>query len=152
LVRDGTDRDIVRDMAESLIGPAQYAALRAEACLWRERLMATGLSPDALRRRLAEHGVERGLAAIRYWVADEGPIGPSQEDIVVPAIAEAAGDNPLAPAWARCVEAIQTIRALHTKAGFSLTEALTRACGGSLVEHSDHETPILLPWGVVWLL
>jgi hypothetical protein len=33
-----------------------------------------------------------------------------------------------------------------------MTEALTRACGGSLVEHSDHETPIMLPWGVVWLL
>ena len=152
LVRDGTDRDIVRDMAESLIGPQQYANLRGQASLWRNRLIATNLSPEALRKRLAEQGVERGLAALRYWIAEEGPIGPSQEDIVVPAIAAATGDNSEAPEWARCVEAIQAIRALHTKAGFSLTEALTRACGGSLVEHSDYETPIMLPWGVVWLL
>lgn len=152
LVREGADRDIVRDMAATLVGEKTYADLRSQAAVWRNSLIATGLSAENLRRHLAKNGVERGIAALRYWLAEEGPIGPSEEEITVPAIAAALGENHDAARWSRCVNAIQALRALHTRAGFSLTDALTGACGGSLVEHSDHETPITLPWGVVWLL
>lgn len=152
IVREGADRDIVRDMAESLVGESTYADLRRQAAVWRDALIGSGAPVDQLRARLALHGVKRGVAAIRHWLSEEGPIGPHDEESTVPAIAITLGDSPDTARWAGCIKAIQTLRALHTRAGFSLTDALTRACGGSLVEHSDHETPIMLPWGVVWLL
>jgi hypothetical protein len=152
LVREGANPDVVREMAESLAGPEVYGPLRRQAIIWREALTGSGLGAEALRKRLGEKGVRRGAAAIRHWISETAPIGPSEEEVTVPAIAAALGQNPDERRWRECVDAIRMLRALHTRAGFSLTEALTRACGGSLVEHSDHETPILLPWGTVWLL
>jgi len=152
IVREGADRDIVQDMAESLVGESTYADLRRQAAVWRDALIGSSASVDQLRARLALHGVKRGVAAIRHWISEEAPIGPHDEESTVPAIAITLGGSPDTDRWTGCIKAIQTLRALHTRAGFSLTEALTRACGGSLVEHSDYETPIMLPWGVVWLL
>ena len=35
LVREGGEKDIVREMAETLAGPAAYATLRRQAAWWR---------------------------------------------------------------------------------------------------------------------
>lgn len=152
LVRDGANPDVVREMAESIVGTSRYEDLRLRACVWSDQLRTAGRDVADLQKRLADGGVKRGLAALRHWLSDHAPIGPSEEEVTVPAIAAALGQNAADRRWKDCISAIRELRALHTRAGFSLTDALTQACGGSLVEHSDHETPILLPWGTVWLL
>ena len=152
LVREDGARDVVRDMAEALVGVETYGLQRKQAALWSDMLRQSGKSPEALRVLLRHHGLSRGLAAIRYWLSDEGPIGPSEEEVSIPAIAEALGHDPTSPRWRNCITAIQGVRGLHTQAGFRLTDSVRKECGGSLLEHSEYETPVRMSWGTVWLL
>lgn len=152
LIREGGEKDIVRETAEEIAGRERYATLRTEAALWRHTLRRSGLRPEELRERLAEWGLDRGLPTIRYWLSADGPIGPSDPDMALPLIAEALAEDPHAPGWKACAAAIHTVRGLHLEAGFRLTSLLLAECGQSVLEHSEHETPFELSLGTVWLL
>jgi hypothetical protein len=152
LVREGSDKDIVRETAELRIGREEYAALRRRAGLWRQTLKQSGLAPDILQSAMAEQGLDRGLPTIRWWLSDTGPIGPSDAQTSVLQIASALGKDPASVPWKACVDAIQTVRSLHVEAGFRLTQILLSECGQSVLEHSEHETPFEMTMGIVWLL
>jgi len=152
LVREGGEKDIVREMAEQLAGREVYAALRRQASYWRTALRTSGHTPEQLRKMLADEGLERGLHTLRYWMAEEGPIGPSDHDISIPLIAAALGQNPAAKPWNDCREAIHAVRRQHAHVGFHLTRVLMDECGETIREHSEHETAFELSVGIVWLL
>jgi len=152
LVREGSDKDIVRETAEMRIGREKYAELRQRAGLWNQALKLSRLAPDKLRGLMAEQGLDRGLPTIRWWLSDLGPIGPSDAQTSVPQIASALGNDPASAPWKACVDAIQTVRSLHVEAGFRLTQMLLAECGQSVLEHSEHETPFEMTMGTVWLL
>jgi hypothetical protein len=152
LVREGSDKDIVRETAELRIGREKYAALRQRAGLWSQALKQSHLTPGALQALMAEQGLDRGLPTIRWWLSDLGPIGPSDAQISVPQIASALGKDPTSGPWKACVDAILTVRSLHVEAGFRLTQMLLAECGQSVLEHSENETPFEMTMGTVWLL
>jgi hypothetical protein len=152
LVRDGGEKDVIRETAEAIAGREQYATLRAQAAIWRHALRQSDLRPDELRERLAECGLDRGLPTIRYWLSTDGPIGPNDPSTALPVIAEALGKDHDDSGWRTCAAAIQTVRRLHVEAGFRLTAMLLAECGQSVLEHSEHETPFELSLGTVWLL
>ncbi len=152
LVREGGEQDIVREMAEQLAGPADYARLRHDSSFWRRRLRASGKSPAQLRDLLAEEGLDRGLQTLRYWMADVGPIGPHEPEASLPLIAAALCENPESAEWKSCLSAIHEVRKHHVTAGFRLTEVLMKECGETILEHSENETPFELAMGTVWLL
>lgn len=152
LVREGSEKDIVREAAELQVGKEGYAKLRQRADYWRRALMASDLTPENLRRALAEHGLDRGLPTIRYWLADVGPIGPSDPHAAIPMIAAALGKQGNMAPWNQCLDAIHSVRRLHVEAGFRLTQILLAECGQSVLEHSEHETAFELSMGTVWLL
>lgn len=152
LVREGSDKDIVRETAELRVGREKYAALRQRAGLWSQALKQARLAPSDLQALMAEQGLDRGLPTIRWWLSDVGPIGPSDAAISVPQIASALGKDPVSGPWKACVDAIQNVRSLHVEAGFRLTQMLLAECGQSVLEHSEHETPFEMTMGTVWLL
>ena len=152
LVREGSDKDVVREAAEQGFGREQYSGLRGRADLWRRELKRSGLTAESLRTKMAEQGLDRGLPTIRYWLSELGPIGPSDPQTAVPLIAAALDKNPAASAWSECIEAILLVRRLHVEAGFRLTQMLLSECGESILEHSENETPFELSMGTVWLL
>jgi hypothetical protein len=152
LVREGSEKDIVREAAELRLGRDAYVKLRQRADLWRDALKQSGLGADALRTALAEQGLDRGIPTIRYWLADVGPIGPSDPSTSIPLIAAALGKEADVKPWASCIDAVQAVRRLHVEAGFRLTQMLLAECGQSVLEHSEYETPFELSMGTVWLL
>lgn len=152
LVREGGEKDIVREMAEQLAGQEKYAELRKQAGHWRRALRSHSSSPERLQEALAGEGLERGLATIRDWVSPEGPIGPSNPDTSVPLIAAAVGQSADAKPWKDCLDAIRSVRRYHVHAGFRLTKVLMEECGEAIREHSEHETAFELSVGTVWLL
>lgn len=152
LVREGGEKDIVREMAEHLAGRDVYNGLRIKADHWRRALRSSGNTPERLRSLLAEEGLDRGLPTLRYWMAEEGPIGPSDPDLSIPLIAAALGEDAEGHAWNACRDAIHAVRRYHVNAGFQLTRALMEECGESILDYSDHETRFELNVGTVWLL
>jgi hypothetical protein len=82
---------------------------------------------------------------------DDSTIGPrNRDDLTI--IAELADDEPDAPAWAECWEAINRLRGLHMQAGMRLGRLLDDECQGLLDEAIDKETAIELSLGLVWLV
>jgi hypothetical protein len=152
LVREGAERDIVRDMAEQLAGRETYLAHREHAGHWRRALKGLGLTPEKLRPFLAAEGLDRGVQALRHWLSEDGPIGPADPERSLPLIAAALGENSNGAVWRACLAGIQAIRGYHVHAGFHLTQMLMAECGDSIMEHSEHETPFELSLGLVWLL
>ena len=152
LVREGGGKDIVREVAEQLAGREAYDRRRRQAGHWRRALQASGHTAEQLRRLLAEEGLERGLPTLRYWMAEEGPIGPSNPDAAIPLIAASLGNNPESSTWKVCCEAIHDVRRWHLGAGSRLTRILMDECGAAILEHSDNETAFKLSVGTVWLL
>jgi hypothetical protein len=152
LVREGGEKDIVREMAEQLAGQEKYAELRKQAGHWRRALRSHSSSPERLQEALAGEGLERGLATIRYWVSPDGPIGPSNPGTSVPLIAAAVSQSADGKPWKDCLDAIRAVRRYHVHAGFRLTKVLMDECGEAIHEHSEHETAFELSVGMVWLL
>ena len=152
LVREGGDKDILREMAEQIAGAETYARQRHEADLWRRKLRATGLAVERLRQLLAEEGLERAISTLRYWICREGPIGPNDPDASLPLIAIAIGENPEGKEWKSCLAAVHAMWKLHVTAGFRLTSVLMQECGEAIFDHSEHETALELNFGTVWLL
>lgn len=152
LIREGGEKDIVREVAEGLAGQERYAELRQQAGYWRRAIGKYRSAPERLQESLAEEGLERGLATIRSWVSPEGPIGPNKPDTSLPLIAAAIGQSAEDKPWKLCLNAIHEIRGYHVHAGFRLTKVLMDECGEAIRDHSEHETAFDLSVGIVWLL
>jgi hypothetical protein len=152
IVREGGEKDILREVAEQLIGVETYGHLRRAAGFWRGQIRASEYKPEQLRKLLQEEGLDRGLPTLRYWMSEEGPIGPHDPEVSLPIIAAALGESPDSREWAACLSAIHNLRRLHVTTGFKLTQVLLHECGEAIQEHSEHETPFELSLGTVWLL
>jgi len=152
LIREGGEKDIVREVAEQLAGYERYGVLRKQAGYWRQTLRSYSNTPERLQEALASEGLERGLATIRDWISHDGPIGPSDPETSLPLIASAVGQSADGKPWKDCLDAIQAVRRYHVNAGFRLTKVLVEECGEAIREHSEHETAFELSVGLVWLL
>lgn len=152
IVREGSDRDIIRIIAEGVAGSAHYQELREKASLWRRALRQAPSDLHDMASALRSVGVVRHPATIRGWAGNEMIIGPKREEdfwgiaSAFPVKGRSEGD------WRECWDAISELRALHIRAGTRLTEILARSCGGMLFEPSDTELAVDLDLGIIWVL
>jgi hypothetical protein len=152
IIREGGERDIIRQLAEERIGSERYRKLREISSLWRDALRASGFDASRIARNLATVGVRRHLSTVRSWLVNDALIGPrSDEDVV--AIGEAFSvPGKTEKDWRTCCGAISELRSLHLAAGSRLSELLAERCGVMLFEPSDAELPVALGIGTVWVV
>ena len=152
VVREGSDRDMIRLLAERRLGEDKYGRLVWKAGLWKRALKVAGGSMPFIRTRLEAVGVRRTSMTLRSWIASEDRLGPrTREDLL--GIAKAF---PVAGAtdaqWKACWDAISELRGLHQSCGMILTNLLAERCGKVLLEPSDTELSVDLGIGIVWVL
>lgn len=151
LLREAGDKDVIRLIAEDIAGPGRYAELWDKCDRWKSALRAISANPFTLWQKLSWFGLHRDPVTIRYWLLDEGVIGPRlRDDISI--IVEAAGERPDDKKWDECWDAIVRLRGLHMQAGMRLTHALEEECRDLLFVDFEHEQAVELSLGLLWLV
>lgn len=151
IIREAGQKDVIRLLAEDKIGVAEYDQLWQQSRKWRQALLRISNKPADLWQKLSWGGLHRDRLTIRGWLLDDSTIGPrNRDDLTI--IAELADDEPDAPAWTECWDAINKLRGLHMQAGMRLGRLLDEECQGLLDETIDKETAIELSLGLVWLV
>lgn len=151
IIREAGQKDVIRLLAEDKIGVAEYDLLWQKSRRWRQALLRISDKPADLWQKLSWGGLHRDRLTIRGWLLDDSTIGPrNRDDLTI--IAELADDEPDAPIWAECWEAINKLRGLHMQAGMRLGRLLDEECQGLLDDAIDKETAIELSLGLVWLV
>jgi hypothetical protein len=151
IIREAGQNDVIRLLAEDKIGVAEYDQLWQKSRKWRQALLRISNNPADLWQKLSWGGLHRDRLTIRGWLLDDSTIGPrNRDDLTI--IAELADDEPDAPAWTECWDAINKLRGLHMQAGMRLGRLLDEECQGLLDETIDKETAIELSLGLVWLV
>ena len=152
LIREGVDKDIIRSIAEKIVGIPAYSGLRKTASLWREALAFEPAQARNLADALAKAGIHRHYGTVRSWLINKALIAP-RSDQDIHGIAEAFPLSGRSKAdWQACCEAIAELRALHIRAGGQLTHLLAERCGRILFEPSDTELAVDLGIGTVWIV
>ncbi|WP_338501521.1 DrmE family protein [Sphingomonas kaistensis] len=151
LLREAGDKDVIRLIAEDTAGPTTYAQLWEAGQRWKTALKKISPNPATLWQKLSWLGLHRDPVTIRYWLLDDGMIGPrSQDDISI--IVEAAGEQPDDKKWQECWDAIVRLRTLHMRAGMQLTQALEEECSDLMFADFEHEQAVELSLGLLWLV
>lgn len=149
--RDSGDANVIRALAEGIVGTGEYARQRHIARLWRDVLRRLGSDPQRIYETLKAIGSTRHFVTIRNWVVDPDMIGPrDRKDI--DHIAAAAGSEELRAKGDQVWAAIVQTRALHVQAGNHLTRLILEALRGRVGRIDDEETRIALPMGDAWVV
>ena len=128
LLRTGSDRDAVRELAELRISPSTIQL----AELWKRALrdyLCSNPSLENLQTKLGREGCNKELSTIRRWITDDNVIGPQHVATDIAAIAKVTGDELLTNAESDCAAAIVTVRSAHVTAGMRLAEEVVRRVG-----------------------
>ncbi len=151
LFRETGDSDIIRFIAEDIVGAREYARMRAIANSWRKALTGLGSDPTLVWKQLREIGLSRQLLTVRNWLNDQQMIAPKNfEDVRL--IARAAGDEELLARLPEVQAASDQIKSLHIRAGFRLTELLREALPKDIEVPEGREIQLDLGFGTVWIV
>ena len=149
LMLSGSDRDAIREHVARHIAAEVIDA----ASLWKSALRDfVQKYPDLaeLRSKLKSVGCNKSLATIRYWISDDYVIGPQNEALEVPMIAEVTANVALTQNVDECVKAIRAVRSAHLTVGKTLAEQVIRrarewaAAGATLDDLVEIEDRLVL--------
>ncbi len=129
-----TAKDIIREVADSILEANHMSGLRKTAGLWREALkIEEAFSPtDDIIHRLQMAGCERNAQTIRNWLQSDDLIIPQDEEDLN-YIAEVTGDSVLQEKMKDILLAGQFVKKAHIKAGRILSERLTESIAEKLM-------------------
>ena len=151
LFREGAGKDVVRFVAESMVGEEKYKKARDIADLWRPALSSLSDDPWTVWRKLAEHGLKKSEAAVRGWLLDPNRIGPgNREDYEI--IANVTSCRDFSIRWNDVWNAVRKVRRLHIRSGHQLSELLLKNLPNHIDEIEAHETRLDLGFGQVWVV
>ena len=152
LFRASGDKELTRLLAEDELGIEEYQRIRATAERWKHSLHRLGSSPETIRRRLAQHGLDRTLPTIARWMENPDLISPHSYESEIEIIAKASNDTKLLDELSSVMDAISTIRGAHIRAGNQLTKLIIAEVRNRL-GHLD-EQPVLLDlvFGQAWVV
>lgn len=133
-----TARDLIREMADVILGRSGKSELREMASKWKEALEIETLfyTPEEIYQHLQEVGCTKGYQAIRGWILDDDVIAPqSKQDLEY--MAAATGSSVLNELLDQIYDAAQTVRSAHIQAGRVLSMYLRSRIVEALKEHGD---------------
>ncbi len=151
LFRKSGDSDILRFIAEDMIGAATYKTMRDTATRWRAAMQRIGTDPRDVWLKLQAAGLTCHILTVRNWVTDQHMIAPKKFDNIR-LIARAAGDETLISSLSEVQKAIDQIKSLHIRAGFRLTEMLREALPTGIQAIGEREIELDLVFGSVWIV
>jgi hypothetical protein len=143
---DGSQKDLIRQIAEHAEGLENYLEIREKSEEWKSALFSLGNTQQEIIDSLHASGMTRTNQAIRGWLNDPARIGPADyEDLVT--IAASAVDGSVASEIEEIWAAIRQVRGIHMAAGMELSKLLVEHLPGQLPEISDEETIVDLNLG-----
>ena len=126
IFREGSDSDLLRDLADRALIKAGKGELRKKASLWKEALRDFFFEPlyfEQAVKKLRDGGLKRTEVTIRGWLNDEQRIGPQNEkDIDI--IARVSGNRELQDQLEYVHRAIKEVRGAHQQAARFLAHKL----------------------------
>ena len=124
-----SDKDIIREIADSALDQQGLLHLRQVAGLWREALREkhyeTGSDLEQLTLLLWEAGCERQPSTINNWLFDEDQIGPADRKDLE-RVAEVTGHAEITDRLQEIIKAISAVRGAHLQASRFITDRLLR--------------------------
>ena len=151
LFKSSGDKDIMRLVAEEILGSQEYERLRSVASQWKVALLRTGNNPTVVRQSLAKHGLKRKTATISNWLNNPDLIGPGNlEDIEK--IIHIAEDKELLSIVLDIIVSIKKIRSTHRSAGRKVTKLILEEIHQQLYHPGDQPMRLSLSYGEVWVV
>jgi len=151
LFRESGDTDIIRFIAEDMVGAEAYRRLRAMATRWKTAVRSLGTDPKAVWEKLRVFGFSKQLFTVRNWLGNERMIGPKFPDDLR-LIARAAESTQLSADLPEIERAIDEIKSYHIRAGFKLTSLLLKELPKRVEVLAEGETELDLGFGRVWIV
>ena len=127
IFREGSDSDLLRDLADQALARAGKGEHRETAGLWKKALRQFVFEhPEGIEGALVElwdGGLKRTEVTIRGWLSDEHRIGPlNEQDIDI--IARVSGNEELQTKLEYVRRAIKEVRGAHRQAARFLAQKL----------------------------
>lgn len=143
---DGSQNDLIRQIAEQTEGIEKYHKMRKTSERWKSALLEVADNLNDIVKELHGAGMTLSDPAIRGWLTDPARIGPQyREDLET--IALCTGDqgfiNEIDGVWG----AIKYVRGAHQAAGTKLSKLLIEHLRGQLPEIDNEETIVDLVLG-----
>ena len=145
IFREGSDSDLLRDLADRALAKESKGAHRRVAGLWKKALRKFVFEhPDEFEgalRELEDAGLKRTEITIRGWLSDEHRIGPLYEkDIEI--IAHVSGNQELKQQLDYVRRAITEVRGAHRQAARFLARKLNAQIPSRLQQGLDESHTI----------
>lgn len=147
---DGSQKDLIRQIAEHNLGEEKYKAIREKSEMWKVALILLGSTQREVADKLHSAGMDRGSQTIRNWMNDPARIGPQAYDDLV-TIASCASGKLLAGRVEQIWEAIRQVRSAHSAAGMKLSKLLVEHLPSQLPDIEEEETVVDLVLGDIKL-
>lgn len=151
LFRASGDKEIVRLIAEDLIGVDEYQKTRSTAESWKRPLANLGTDVSKVQQELLRSGLRRTTTTIRGWLEDPSRIGPGNLSDLEH-IARASQDGKLLNQMTTIRSAILNVRKAHIVAGNQLTSLVLTELGDKLDLLDSQPLFLDLEFGEVWIV
>ncbi|MFC1578971.1 DrmE family protein [Pseudomonadota bacterium] len=139
LFREKSDRDIIRFVAERLVGETKYAALKQKADAWRAALDRLPGDASKMYKKLCSLGFTKTEQTARNWCRQDQMIGPGDiDDLRI--IANAAEDGFLQQNIDLVWDAMNHIRRAHLTAGMRLSQILVRQLPADIEQRHEENS------------
>ena len=133
-----SDKDIIRELADSILEKSGKTELRTIAGKWKEVLEIEMLfiTKEEFCKRMVKAGCTKGPATIKRWIEDEEIIAPQQkQDLQY--MAEVTQSELLKEMLDQIYDASKEVKSAHTKAGRILSEQLKRNLAVELKNYGE---------------
>lgn len=132
------DRDLIKEIADSLLRNNGKLGMRETASKWREALEIELLftTVDDLFEKLKTAGFVKGLPTLKRWIEDESIIAPqNKSDLQM--LAQVTQNEVLFELQDKIFDSAQEVRGAHKLAGRQLSEQLKRTLAEELKKYGE---------------
>ena len=140
VVRESS-KDIIRDVADSILKESRMYDQRALSAKWKQALLMQNVFYDkeTIIEMLQQAGCTKDKQTIRNWMTNDNMIIPrSRKDLEI--IAKVTGDKDLATKIDTIIKAAKTVNRAHIKAGKNLSILLKSKIVEILAEENNFDT------------
>lgn len=130
------DRDLIKEIADSLLGNSGKAGMRETASKWREAIEIELLftTVDDLYEKMKTAGFVKGVHTLKRWIENESIIAPqNKSDLQL--LAQVTQNEVLFELQDKIFEAAQEVRGAHKLAGRKLSDLLKRTIAAELKKY-----------------
>lgn len=130
------DRDIIREMADTILSKLWKSHLRELSGKWKEALQIETLfhTTEEIYSKLVSVGCTRGYQTLRGWLFDEDKIAPSNKDDLF-YIAKITDNKYMLENLDKIHDAAVEVRNAHTQAGMLLSQKLRSRIASALDQY-----------------